>query len=146
MQEIIVHNRSGAEKFFSVLPWAAIQITNLDGQWPSLSSVERTALLQMRFPDRAAPDAQCPKEALFTETQADQILEFVLAHKDQIDRLLIHCEMGTGRSPAIAAALTRIFLPEVDYYDYFQRKNPNLLVYGRVLAAAQKRGLYHAPE
>src|SRR5580698_662975 len=108
MREILVRSRSGAETFVSDVPWAAIQISGHGGTWPTLSPTRRVGLLQMRFPDRALPDRETPTELLFSEAQAEAILDFVAAHAEQLEWLLVHCEAGASRSPAVAAALTRI--------------------------------------
>jgi predicted protein tyrosine phosphatase len=146
MHELIVRNRMTAQLFTSDRPWVAIQITNPDSDWPELSADQRVAVLQLRFPDRHSPDEQFRQGALFSEAQAQEILDFVQAHADRIDRLLVHCEQGTSRSTAVGAALTRVFLPGADWYQYFEQRSPNLLVYGRLLAEAQRRGLYQPPE
>ena len=144
MKEVLVRSRSGARDFTSEVPWAAIQICDLRGQWPVLDAINRVDLLQLRFRDQTAPSARCQAEELFSEAHAEQILDFVLANAGRIDWLLVHCEVGASRSPAVAAAVTRIFLAG-DYYRFFTRHSPNILVYGRLLAAAQKRGLYQPP-
>src|SRR4051812_33394985 len=110
MQEIVVRSWSEAEKFTSDLAWAAIQIASKPNDWPQLNPANQVARLQLFFPDRALPDRDYPVEKLFSASHADAILEFVLLHAKSINGLLVHCELGISRSPAVAAALTRIFL------------------------------------
>jgi len=114
MQEILALSRLAAQEFTSLSPWAAIQITNLDAEWPQLSSAQRVAVVQFRFPDRHSTDTEFRQDELFSKLQAQQIVDFVEAHSSRIDRLMVHCEQGTSRSTAVAAALTRIFLPGED--------------------------------
>lgn len=45
---------------------------------------------------------------LFSDEQAEQILDFVNAHKD-VDTLLIHCYGGQSRSRAVGAFIARLF-------------------------------------
>ena len=146
MRAVFVNNRATAESFVSDLPWAAIQITDPGGQWPELSTARRRGVLQLRFPDRDAPDEAFPEPTLFSETQASEILDFVQEHQARIVRLLVHCEEGANRSAAVAAALTRVFLPDADWGQFFERRSPNILVFGRLMTEAQRRGLFKAAE
>lgn len=141
MREIFARSRVGAATFVSDVPWAAIQISAKHGDWPTLSAANRVATLQMCFPDRVLPDHEYPLGTLFSEIHADQILDFVLAHAEQIDWLLVHCEAGANRSPAVAAALTRIFRCGEHLRFFERRKAPNTLVYELLLARAAQRGL-----
>src|SRR4051812_24064691 len=118
MREILVRSRSGAATFVSDVSWAAIQITGHDSDWPTLNEERRVAVLQMRFPDRALPNSQHREEELFSAAHAEEILDFVAAHAERIEWLLVHCEAGASQSPAVAAALKRIFL-QGDYHRFF---------------------------
>lgn len=73
------------------------------------------------------------KSRMFRKEQAEEVLRFVHNHWEQIDQLLVHCEAGISRSPAIAAAISHIKLgPESDTA-YFTAYKPNLLVYRMLL-------------
>lgn len=91
MREIFVRSWSEAEKFTSGVAWAAIQIASKPNDWPLLNQVNQVARLQLVFPDRALPDKDYPVEKLFSDSDADAILEFVLLHAESIDGLLVHC-------------------------------------------------------
>jgi len=45
---------------------------------------------------------------LFCDEQADAIIDFVLANKDSVDTLLIHCYAGQSRSRAVGAFVTKM--------------------------------------
>lgn len=45
----------------------------------------------------------------FTETHANQILDFIDRVKSQVDEIWVHCEAGRSRSPAIAKYIAYAF-------------------------------------
>lgn len=53
--------------------------------------------------------------------------------------LLIHCNHGMSRSPAVAAAIAKVKYK--DDSEWFTRKVPNRRVYRLMLAVAHRRGL-----
>jgi len=76
----------------------------------------------------------------FSRRDAGKILDFVAKWWGKVELILVHCDAGLSRSPAIAAALTRIFLGKDDEY-WFQEHFPNHLVYAELLREAFHRGL-----
>jgi predicted protein tyrosine phosphatase len=44
---------------------------------------------------------------LMTAEQARQIWDFVEKHTDEVGAMVVHCEQGISRSPAVAAALCK---------------------------------------
>lgn len=87
--------------------------------------------------DRVVPGEEEIEPELFQHEHAHQILGAVKAHPEA-QRLIVHCDAGWSRSPAVAAALSKILLGDDDYF--FQRYHPNMLVYRRILEA------YHGVE
>lgn len=67
---------------------------------------------------------------LFNTDQAKQILEFVKKHPTA-ERIIVHCDMGLSRSPAVAAALSKIMTD--DDMIFFKRYDPNMRVYRTIL-------------
>ena len=63
---------------------------------------------------------------LFSDEQADQIIDFILAHRD-VETLLIHCYAGRSRSRAVGAFAVRML--GGDNSRYFQTGSPNQYVY-----------------
>ena len=83
-------------------------------------------------------------EFLFSVENANQILDFVEYHSKLLTSptiCVINCEAGVSRSPAVTAALTKIFEGGHDTY-WFLRYRPNMLVYRTLLNVAIERGLY----
>ena len=75
---------------------------------------------------------------LFSAEDADEIIDFVLAHRG-VETLLVHCYGGESRSRAVAAFLTRMF--GKDDSGYFETGHPNRHVYDTLNAAlARRRG------
>ena len=91
-------------------------------------------ILRLVFPDADAPSALYPPHALFNVSHARQIWAFVLQHRENVERVLVHCDAGLSRSPAVAAAIAPAL--GVDPSDFTQgRYQPNRLVL-RVLSEA----------
>jgi predicted protein tyrosine phosphatase len=72
-----------------------------------------------------AKDSEC-----FQPSQAQQILDVVKQYPEA-ERLIVHCDAGYSRSPAVAAALSKILLGDDSMY--FQRYRPNMRVYRTIL-------------
>ena len=131
-----VRSRNFAKQFLCDSPWAAISVSTQPEEFPILSEINRVGLLQLSFWDVSNPkliDDARVKDKLFTEDQAQQILEFTKEVWDKIDCMLVHCEAGFCRSPAIAAALTHIYYGKGEDELYFNRFSPNYLVYSTIL-------------
>lgn len=121
-KQFVVRSVRNAEFFQSDRPWAAIQISHRD-DFPVLHGENRMGVLRLVFEDTEevdSPDA-------FNSSQAREILDFVEKMWVKVEVFLIHCEVGLSRSPAVAAALCRI------YYNHdgrwFDSIFPNRLVY-----------------
>lgn len=69
------------------------------------------------------------KQILFSAVNAKEIIDFWNEINSKL--LIVHCEAGVSRSPAIAAALTKI--NEEDDNFYFKNYRPNSLVYRTIL-------------
>ena len=127
-----VRSARNAEFFRSERPWAAIQISHNDS-FPTLSEENRVGVLRLVFED--IEEADMPGS--FNASLAAEILDFVGKMWDNMDVFLIHCEVGLSRSPAVAAALCRI------YYNHdgrwFDSIFPNRLVYRLLLETHAER-------
>lgn len=146
--EIEVLNKYAAEKFSSDKPWAAISVSTTSEQWAEIGKENRVDLLQLEFWDidrqleefGIKPGTDEHKRAiLFDEDFANRVWDFVFEVKDKVEVLMIHCEAGVARSPAIAAAIEKVFTGSDD--KWFKSKVPNRLVFREMLNAANKRGL-----
>lgn len=142
-KQIVVQSVIGAHYFRSPVPWACISIVTEQNTWPRISEANRLGLLQLAFADIAAVEGE--EERAFKEEHARKILDFVQEVWDKIEVLMVHCEEGNSRGPAVAAAISRIrfgadrtyFLPHMFW--------PNRLVYRVLLETARKRGEYEGP-
>ena len=98
-------------------------------------------------------------ETLFNPERAVQVLDFVRPHVDQkralrasglghtaVRAIIVHCDAGWSRSPAVAAALTKTLLGQDDTH-WFKAKSPNMLVYRTLLTVYydSTSGVLHAP-
>lgn len=135
MKEVFVRSKGNAALFESEVPFAVISVATYAGEWPKITDINRVALLQLSFADRDMIKETTPevvaKYDLFRPEQAKQIIDFVGENWDKVEAFLIHCEAGISRSPAIAAAITKIAGGEDGYY--FKHYSPNRYVYTTIL-------------
>ena len=127
-----VRSARNAEFFRSDRPWAAIQISHSDDH-PTLSEKNRVGLLRLVFEDIE----EAGKPESFTPALATEILDFVEKMWDKVDVFLIHCEVGLSRSPAVAAALCRIYYGHDGRW--FDSIFPNRLVYQLLIETHARR-------
>lgn len=94
-------------------------------------------ILRLSFPDAESASENLSERELFSADQATQIWDFVLAHRHDVERIVLHCDAGISRSPAVAAALARAL--GGDDAEYFSGKyRPNMRVYRLLLGTAPK--------
>lgn len=134
--KIIVLPKSKAKEFVCDEPWVAISIATIQDDWPKLSAIKRMDLLQIAFPDLDVPDEDFTIEKMFNEGHAKSILDFVSKHKDKT--LLVHCEAGRSRSPAVAAAISKLLTD--DDMIWFKNYTPNRYVYRVLMTYANTVG------
>jgi predicted protein tyrosine phosphatase len=137
-KRIVVESVIGAHYFACQTPWACISIVTEAGGWPAISEENRVGLLQLAFADITVIEGE--EERAFREAQAHRILDFVKGLWDRIDVLMVHCEEGNSRGPAVAAAIARIYFGDDSLYFLPYRYWPNKYVYRVLLDTARKRG------
>jgi predicted protein tyrosine phosphatase len=137
MKEVFVRSKGHAAMFTSDVPFAAISVSTHAGEWPQISEENRVGLLRLDFADKDMIKETTPeviaKYNLFRPDQAQQILDFIGENWDKVEAFLVHCEAGLSRSPAIAAAITKIAGGDDAYY--FRHYTPNRYVYRTILEA-----------
>ena len=153
----IVLSRAKMEQLAPTEPHIFISISTpwkKDGE--STFSIEHAQLhvsgltrgvLQMGFVDvgdmNAATEADVlsrePDLPIFTEGDAGTILDFVRPFLGTDLLCCVHCDAGWSRSPAVAAALTRI--EGGDDSAWFRDRFPNGRVYREIISLARARGL-----
>lgn len=84
-------------------------------------------MLTLQFDDIVRP---VEGAQLFTDGMAEQIIRFILAHRD-VDTLLIHCYAGQSRSRAVGAFA--VWLLGGDNSEYFELYDPNEYVYDKLM-------------
>ncbi|MDR2600816.1 MAG: hypothetical protein LBC73_11150 [Oscillospiraceae bacterium] len=73
------------------------------------------------------------------EEQAEQIVDFVYKHYNDIKRFLIHCEAGASRSATVAVALSEHFEKHDNNIWNDKRYFPNNHVYSLLKTALKKK-------
>lgn len=138
-KQIVVESFVGATYFRCEMPWACISIATEADEWPTISEANRVGWLRLAFADTRVPEPICPV-TVFDDSHAHRILDFLKDVWDHIDLLFVHCEAGTSRSPAVAAAISRTHYGDDGPFMLPHLYEPNLLVYRKLLAIAEQRG------
>lgn len=123
---ICVYSRSMIELIrpYNDDPHLIISIVSGEGEQANLPICKATVdVLRLHFHDA---DVAQEKTILFNEEMAKQILNFLFVKNNEVPLLLIHCDAGYSRSPAIAAAVDKI--TRGDDSHWFKTKAPNRLV------------------
>jgi predicted protein tyrosine phosphatase len=84
------------------------------------------------LPGRVLPSTM----RVMSADQAAEIVEFVNRHKAEVGTIVVHCEQGMSRSPAVAAAVCKLL--GGDDRRFFREYQPNEFVYRLVLEAHSK--------
>jgi predicted protein tyrosine phosphatase len=112
---------------------AYISLTDSDQEPAAFPSGggECVGILRLAFDDVLDSRDQGRPTVAFAESHARQILDFWAAVRDRAATLVIHCNGGQCRSPAVAAAIERIETGQDDRW--FRTKRPNIRVYRMIL-------------
>ena len=115
-----------------------ISITSPNYKHPILpESKSRVGLLQLKFHDMDRPfEMKGKKYPVFSQEQAQAILNFFRYYKDKINSVICQCEVGISRSAAVAAGLAKSI--GQDDSKFFRFYVPNRLVYRLILEEANK--------
>lgn len=79
-------------------------------------------------------DREVEGAVLFSDEQADRIIEFIDRNREAVDTLLIHCYGGQSRSRAVGAFAAKY--TGRDERPYFKDADPNPYVYEKLLRRA----------
>lgn len=127
-----IRNKGTARNFTCDQPWACISVSTYEGEWPNLSEENLVDVLRLAFADMDFPR---PDRVMFDEHMAQSVLDFYEAVEQKgAEVLMVHCEAGLSRSPAIAAGLSKVHTGDDSMY--FQRYMPNRFVYRKLLETA----------
>ena len=121
-------------------PYAIIGLRGINKTFPEYQdSPYLVDVLTLSVDDITEPEEN---KVLFSYIHALQILNFVEKYKNTIDLLIIHCNAGISRSPAVAASLSKIY--NINYYPaYFFLYEPNIHVFSTLMSvyATYKRDI-----
>jgi hypothetical protein len=92
-------------------------------------------ILRLEFNDSYRFGTEGVARVMFSEEQAQQVIDFVNKYHTKVPLLVVHCFAGMNRSPAIAAAVARM-LGQSDEY-FFKNHEPDSWVYRTLLYVAQ---------
>jgi protein-tyrosine phosphatase len=57
--------------------------------------------------DDTDPDILINGEVLMTQSDANKIKDFIMAYKNKVETIIVHCEAGISRSAGICAAIQK---------------------------------------
>ena len=135
--EIIVTDRASIEAGILVRTrYVVISIRDARSRKPKVR--KQPGLIDVLFLefDDAEPSINLALPAsirLMTPTDAKAIWEFVGLHQKTVGTVVVHCEQGMSRSPAVAAAVAKKF--GLEEKRFWRDHQPNTFVYGLMLTS-----------
>jgi predicted protein tyrosine phosphatase len=121
------------------VPHVIISITSTPEDLARLRANDHClGILRLSFLDADESSEPMVGGELFSLDQARQIWTFVERHQGDAQRILVHCDMGISRSPAVAAALALVLNGSGDEFLLADQYVPNSLVYRLLLETAPK--------
>lgn len=137
--EILVTDRESIEAGIAVSTrYVVISIHDAGSRKPKVRKQPGLKdVLFLKFDD-AEPSALMELPAnikLVTPSHAKAVWDFLALHQKNIGTIVVHCNQGMSRSPAVAAAIAKkLGQDEVRFWNEHQ---PNRYVYEMMLSAAQ---------
>ena len=120
------------------MPHVIISITSSPDDVARLRSTPACrGILRLAFLDADAASDSHAEAALFSEEHAARVWSFVREHRAGIERIIVHCDAGMSRSPAVAAAISKALTGD-DTEFFGGRYRPNLRVYRTLLGAHER--------
>ena len=135
--KLIVVDRASVEMDLVAIrpPYVVISVHDPDRRPPRIPKKPGLRdVLCLGFDD-AVPSGASPigTSVPMTEDHAQQVCAFVRKWSSQVETVVVHCEQGVSRSPAVAAALSKCLgLDESEFYRFYY---PNPHVYLMVAEA-----------
>lgn len=116
-----------------------ISITTTPGDVARLPVCAQTlGVLRLAFFDLDVQVAGAGEDQLFSRAHAALVWDLLALHEPMLERVIVHCDAGYSRSPAVAAAIARVY--DGDDAQYFRRYQPNRRVYRMLIDEAVDRG------
>jgi predicted protein tyrosine phosphatase len=126
--KILILPRMVLKEFTYSKPWGCISIIDSVAIYPEISEENRVNILQISFDDIIKPKLS---KVTINDSQGKEIVDFVSNIWDKIDLLMIHCNAGMCRSPAVGKAISNKYQPKY-VNDFDKLYVPNPLVYDTV--------------
>lgn len=132
---IIVFNRGDAEKFAKEAHKEGSVIISIrsrfDPSMPYLKLTDNNGVKEILFLE--FNDAETEQEGGITYSDAKKIAEFIrhVAHRDDVNTVVVHCDAGSSRSPGVAAAIAKYYFG--DDSKFFERYTPNHRCYSLII-------------
>ena len=121
-------------------PFALISITDPDLPPASVpAQIMMRGMLRLSFDDAQPADEPlggAERLRLMCEADAEAVWRFVVRYAPEVCRLVVHCEAGWSRSPAVAAAIAHEMRDDATIF--FRDFHPNPFVFRTVLAATPR--------
>lgn len=118
LMHVIFTGRDQAEASAGWPHWAVISISGLN---PASLKNGWHSVLRLEFDDIDTPEEPY---ILFSDTQANQVIDFVQAVRDsyEVEGILVHCQAGISRSAAVAKWIAeRYKLPFNEQYMLYNK-------------------------
>lgn len=96
------------------------------GEEPVAIGYGEVPVLRLQFHDYDRIIPGMKDVCYFTSDRAFEIVQFIKRHMS--DNVVIHCEVGISRSPAIAAAISHHFVVG-SWWEWFKNYIPNFMVF-----------------
>ena len=80
---------------------------------------------------------------LISKEDAKKIVDFVIAWKDKVDKIIVHCNAGISRSSGVCAAIMKALNGNDKEIFNSHRYLPNTTCYKMVLEEFVERGIYN---
>jgi predicted protein tyrosine phosphatase len=138
--ELFVYSRDALARVTpNEVPHVVISITTTPGDVARFPVPPTClAVLRLSFADLLPTEVDAStRHHLFSRAQAERIWSFWDQHRARIERLLVHCDAGHSRSPAIAAAIAED--AGLEHESFFRRYEPNAHVL-ETMRASRLRG------
>ena len=116
------------------LPYIMIRVTGPGAVFKEIADTELSrGVLMLQFHDLDTLTGEDKYDKfLFTENDADQILDFVAAHPEA-ELIIVHCDAGVSRSAGIAAALSKVLTGSDVKIFNSKLYQPNMHIYRTIL-------------
>jgi predicted protein tyrosine phosphatase len=130
MKFLVVSRREIEHGIVVRTPYVVISISDPKTKRPQIRKPAGfRGALYLKFHDSVpSQDLSLPPDVVvMSEKDGKRIWKFVLGYRDQVGTVVVHCEQGMSRSPAVAAALCKVL--GTNSQRFFRDYQPNEYIY-----------------